>query len=263
MRRFRSVGLVGLTLLALGATNGTDQELSKREQIRAFVQVQALKELAKWEAKKLYPDNAAMRTVEEKRAVRQAFTMVAGQYQIRSSDLRKVVQRGLLDKWPRPGALQGGTDIFLVRHDQPRAWRKIISAKALNAPRMKLVKDRRASGGLALETTTGVRLAVLECPVRLPGPGRYRASFYCLAHKRVQNRPAPYWVHVCVDQHTPAGRRRHVGARMLGYATMTRTVYAPCVVDFTVGAKDSKIMLGGKQSGVIWRLDRVVIEKID
>lgn len=252
-----------LAVLVGGVAQGA--ELSKREKIRAFVQIQALKQLAKWEAKKLHPKNTHMRAPEEKKAVSQAYTAVASQYKITAAELQKIVSLGLQGDWPKPKGIEGGTDVTLSPEDKTRGFKMTVWAKQVQG-NMSLVKDRAAKGRLAAESREyrWRRQMFAYDGVRLPDKGKYRVTFYCkLIGVRAHGDREPE-ITFTIARSTERDRQpwRTVQQKGVAPSLLSKKRYVPCVLEYNT-RKGGQVQIGVRQRGVRMRVSHAVIEKIE
>ena len=250
-----------LAVLVAGAAQAG--ELSKREKIRAFVQVQALKQLAAWEAKKLHPKNTAKRSAEERKAVRQAYSAVAGQYKTTAAELQKIVRLGLQGDWPRPKALEGGAEMTLSPDEKAREWKQTVWAKQ-GVGQFKLVKDGTAKGGMAAESR-GRRWGMFRYDdVNVPSAGRYRATFYVrLMETRSYKERKPELTFL-VSQPKQYGEHpwRRLAQKSVDPSLLSKKRYAPVTVEFS--AKEAgRVQVAIRQMNVILRVNGIDIEKIN
>ena len=260
MYRICIVVLVAISITAIGGAGQTEQ-LSHREKIRAFVQVSALKELAKWEAQKLYPKPGqdTMWHVVEIRAVRDAMTAVANQYQITVAELDQIIVTGLREDWPRPGEIKGGEKVTILRTDKPKKWRMTLRGKNAKGRFLRSVRDHRAGGREVAEPRIGVWKTTLRLGFKLPEPGQYRATFYLRARLIKDPKGA---VALRISERRADKKWHRVGEKRLEANTFARTYYKAFHVPF-VAHEGNQMEISITQQKIKWRLDRVEIEKID
>lgn len=254
----KCIAIGAVTVMLLGAGPGASP--TKREQIRAFVQVCALEDLAKWEAGNLYPDNETMSRVEVSRASRQARAMVAGQYEISVHELGEIVARGREGKWPRLTALEGGEGLKLHREDKPRGWRRTIWPREAQG-QMKFVRDRDTNRTVAESVTSKSGWFLQYDKLLVPGKGKYRITLVCVVSSvRPRKGKAPF-VEITVLNKTPGGWR-YVAQRRVEAKHLPQTHYGLVKLEGTFPRK-GPFLLGIRQSDLILRLHRIMIERAD
>jgi len=239
-------------------------DLAQRDQVRAYYQIKALKDLAEWEGAQVASDDDDRRKAETYLATRHAYIALAAQYETTVEKLKGIEAYGDASAWPKPGK-PAPTTFRLTEKPKAalRPWQKTLYPRRAFRGNMKLVKHPDVRGRKVAESrrSSGHTLNHFK-PVRLPREGAYDFIFYCRLVERVPTPGKPNTVKFLVRDNGPQAGLRRIGVRTVGAAAMSEDAYETHAVRVNADAATQAEPFVIYHGAVI-RMDKIVVRFVN